>query len=112
VKEGNWDEIRPNSMYRRKHAILLLNGPFPRQAAAERELSQGRSLRAARDLDSEDALGSGRLPKSVRLNMLLPGWMPWIHCCFQLTPELERQLLQTSVRSIDDRLCDEKRRSR
>jgi hypothetical protein len=39
-------------------------------------------------------------PWSVRLKALLPEWMPWIRRPFRLPPELERQLLQISARSI------------
>jgi hypothetical protein len=51
-------------------------------------------------------------PWSVRLKALLPEWMPWIRRRFRLWPELERQLLQISARSIDYRLRGEKRKGR
>lgn len=43
-------------------------------------------------------------PWSVRLQALLPGWMPWIRKRFRLRPDVERQLLQISPRQMDRRL--------
>jgi hypothetical protein len=51
-------------------------------------------------------------PWSVRLKALLPEWMPWIRPRFRPTPEIERQLLQISARSLDHRLRAYKRRLR
>jgi hypothetical protein len=51
-------------------------------------------------------------PWSGRLKALLPEWLPWIRRRFRLTPEMERQLLQISARSIDYRLRGEKRKLR
>ena len=43
-------------------------------------------------------------PWSARLKALLPEWMPWMRRRFRLTPELERQLLAISPRTMDYRL--------
>ena len=40
--------------------------------------------------------GAADYPWSVRLQALLPEWMPWIRRRFRLTPEVERQLLRIS----------------
>jgi hypothetical protein len=48
----------------------------------------------------------------VQLKALLPEWMPWIQRRFRFTPEIKRQLLQISPRSIDRRLRTEKRKLR
>jgi len=65
-------------------------------------------LRPAGDFGLEGRLGSGDYPWSVRLKALLSEWMPWIRRRFRLTPEIERQLLRISARSIDYRLGGEK----
>jgi hypothetical protein len=49
---------------------------------------------------------------SVRLKALLPEWMPWIRRRYRLSAETERQMLQISPRSIDQRLRGEKRKRR
>jgi hypothetical protein len=51
-------------------------------------------------------------PWSVRLQALLPEWMPWIRRHFRLTPDLEGQLLRISPRSIDYHLAAHKRAQR
>jgi hypothetical protein len=47
---------------------------------------------------------SAGYPWSVRLQALLPAWMPWIRKRFHLRPEVERQLLKISPRQIGRRL--------
>jgi len=51
-------------------------------------------------------------PWSVRLQALLPEWLPWIRRRFRLSAELERQLLSRSPRSIDSRLAARQRAQR
>src|SRR5712664_1222319 len=43
-------------------------------------------------------------PWSVRLQALLPKWMPWIRKRFRMSSEIERQLLRISARQMDRRL--------
>jgi hypothetical protein len=40
----------------------------------------------------------------VRLNALIPLWMPWVRKYFHLSSEVERQLLAINARKIDRRL--------
>ena len=49
-------------------------------------------------------------PWSVRLKALLPVWLPWIRQRLKISPELERQLLAMSPRTMDRRLQPLKRR--
>jgi len=51
-------------------------------------------------------------PWSVRLQALLPEWMPWIRRHFRLTPDREGQLLRSSPRSIAYRLAAHQRAQR
>jgi hypothetical protein len=48
-------------------------------------------------------------PWSIRLQALLPVWMPWARKRFHLTPRLEQLLLRLSPRTIDYRLRPKKR---
>jgi hypothetical protein len=49
-------------------------------------------------------------PWSVRLKALLPLWRPWIQKRFQLTAEVEAQLLAISARQMDRVLASHKRK--
>lgn len=106
------DEFCVNCGYHRKHAIRLLNGPWPgsrpRRARRPRSPSYGAALIRILKAVWEAA----DFPWSVRLKALLPQWMPWIRRRFRLSAELERQLLAISPRSIDYRLAAHKRQQR
>jgi len=98
------DEFCVNCGYHRKHAIRLLNGPPPE----EKRPRERRPRRVTYGLQLLSILRAvweaADYPWSARLKALLPEWMPWIRRRFRLTPELERQLLAISARTIDYRL--------
>jgi hypothetical protein len=98
------DEFCANCGYHRKYAIRLLNGPPPgsRPVRARRPRSAAYGPRLISILKA--VWKAADYPWSVRLKALLPEWMPWIRRRFHLTPQLERQLLRISPRSIDYRL--------
>jgi hypothetical protein len=105
------DEFCANCGYHRKHAIRLLNGSPPGKTIPPRRrrgVTYGSPLISVLKAVWEAA----DYPWSVRLKALLPEWLPWIRRRFRLTPELEKQLLQISPRSIDYRLRAEKRKLR
>jgi len=106
------DEFCANCGYHRKYAIRLLNGPppglRPLRARHPRGVTYGSRLISLLKAVWEAA----DYPWSVRLKALLPEWMPWIRHRFHLSPELERQLLRISPRSIDYRLRAYKRQLR
>lgn len=103
------DEFCINCGYHRKYAIRLLNGPPPQ--ARPRPIRRPRGATYGPRLISvlKAVWEAADYPWSVRLKALLPLWMPWIRRRFSLTPELERQLLRISPRSIDYRLRPYKR---
>ena len=105
------DEFCRNTGYNRKYAIRLLNGPPPARAPRPRR-GRRRSPTYGPALISVLAAiwEAAGYPWSVRLKALLPLWMPWIRPRFALRPEVERQLLRISARSIDYRLRTQKRR--
>jgi len=105
------EEFCANCGYHRKHAIRLLNGPPPAKPLPRRR-RRGMTYGPRVISILKAVWEAADYPWSVRLKALLPEWMPWIRRRFRLPPELERQLLQISARSIDYRLRGEKRRRR
>lgn len=102
------DEFCQVSGYHRKYALRLLNGPppgRPRPRARRREPLYG--LRVIQVLAAIWAAAG--YPWSVRLQALLPLWLPWARARFGLAPDLERQLLALSPRQMDRRLQPHKR---
>jgi hypothetical protein len=111
LKRQILNEFCSNCGYHRKHAIRLLNGPFPtelRLRRRPRRASYGSRLVSVLSAIWE---ASG-YPWSVRLKALLPIWMPWARKRFRVSPGLEQQLLAISPRTIDYRLQVQKRRIR
>ena len=93
----------------RKHAIRLLKGPPPSQHLPRRHPRN--PLYGSRLISILQAVweASGYL-WSKRLKAALPLWMPWIRRRFQMSPQLERQLLSISPAQIDRRLKPVKHR--
>ena len=106
------DEFCANCGYHRKHAIRLLNGPPPTAKPLRRRRRRGVTYGSRVIAILQAVWEAADYPWSVRLKALLPEWMPWIRPRFRLTPELERQLLAISARSIDHRLRSRKRQLR
>ena len=111
-KERILDEFCVNCTYHRKHAIRLLNRPFPAAKTAPRRRPRGRTYGSPTLAVLKAVWAAADYPWSVRLKALLPEWMPWIRRRFRLSAEVEQQLLRISARSIDYRLRDEKRQQR
>lgn len=107
-KQRILDEVCRIAGYHRKYAIRLLNGPAPGRprAARRRAATYGPAVITARHAIWE-AAGS---PWAVRLNALLPLWLPWARRRLRLAQGVERQLLAISPRQIDRRLAPHKRR--
>jgi hypothetical protein len=111
-KERILDEFCANCGYHRKHAIRLLNGSPPSGQPSPRRRRRGVSYGAQLVSILKAVWEAADYPWSVRLQALLPEWMPWIRRRFRFTAEIEQQLLQISPRSIDRRLREEKRKVR
>jgi len=95
--------------YHRKHALRLLNGPLP-----SKKLQRPWSPRPPTYREHTIRIlakiweACGYLC-SQRLKAALPHWLPWGKQRFDLTPELQRQLLAISPRQMDRRLQERKR---
>jgi hypothetical protein len=103
------DEFCQVTRYHRKSALRLLNGPPPgRRPSRRRHPPACRySTRVIQVLAAIwEAAG---YPWSVRLQALLPLWLPWARARFRLTPAIEAQLLTLSPRQMDRRLQPYKR---
>ena len=111
-KERILDEFCANCGYHRKHAIRLLNGPPPSDASPPRRRRRGVTYGSRLVSILKAVWEAADYPWSVRLQALLPEWLPWIRRRFRFPEAIERQLLQISPRSIDRRLRAEKRKLR
>jgi Integrase core domain len=119
-QEASWverqhilDEFCANCDYNRKYAIRVLNGPPPAGKPVGKRRRRRGVTYGLRLLSILKAVWEAAdYPWSVRLKALLPEWMPWIRRRYRLSAEIERQLLEISPRSIDNRLQGEKRKRR
>ena len=93
--------------YHRKAAIRVLNGPAPGAArpARPRAVTCGPAVIAA----LRQIWTAAGYPWSVRLQALLPLWLPRARRRLQLRPAGERALLTISARQIDRRLAPARR---
>lgn len=100
------DEVCDVTGYHRKAAIRLL-----RRTAAGPGARRGRPVQYGPEVVS--ALGAiwtaAGYPWSVRLQALLPAWLPWARRRLRLTPAIEAALRQMSPRQMDRRLQSKKR---
>ena len=105
------DEFCQVTRYHRKSALRLLNGPPPvRQPRAPRRRPPTYGLRVIQVLAA--IWRAAGYPWSLRLQALLPLWLPWARTRFRLSPALEQQLLRLSPRQMDRRLAPYRRPGR
>ena len=101
------DEFCQVAGYHRKHAIRLLNSPAPGAARPPRRRAATYSPAVIEALRAIwEAAG---YPWSLRLQALLPLWLPWARRRLRLRPAVERQLLAISPRQMDRRLAPHRR---
>ncbi|HSB69419.1 MAG TPA: integrase [Candidatus Methylomirabilis sp.] len=105
------DEFCQVTGYHRKSAVRLLNGPPPgRRPPPRRHRAPSYGIRVIQVLAA--IWRAAGYPWSVRLQALLPLWLPWARTRFRLTPPLEAQLLRLSPRQMDRRLAPHRQRVR
>ena len=98
------DEFCQVTGYHRKAALRLLHGPPPaRRPPPRRRRAPTYGTRVLQVLAA--IWRAAGYPWSVRLQALLPLWLPWARPRFRLTPALEEQLLRLSPRQMDRRLA-------
>jgi hypothetical protein len=101
------DEFCHVTRYHRKHAIRVLNGPAPGAARPPRRRTVTYSPAVIEALRAIWAAAG--YPWSLRLQALLPLWLPWARRRLRLRPAVERQLLAISPRQMDRRLAPHRR---
>jgi hypothetical protein len=102
------DEFCQVTRYHRKAALRLLNGPPPGHRPPPRR--RRGLIYGTRVIQVLAAIWTAAgYPWSVRLQALLPLWLPWARRRFRLPPALEQQLLTLSPRQMDRRLTPYKR---
>ena len=95
--------------YNRKYAIWLLSRSLSNTAARKAVSRRSTTYsKASITVLAKIWEASGYLC-SQRLKAALPQWLPWIKKHFDLTAELEEQLLAISARQMDRRLFSHKR---
>ena len=105
------DEFCATTGYHRKSALRLLHGPPPGRTPPRRRrraATYGAPVIQALTTIWEAA----GYPWSVRLQGLLPLWLPWARRRLRLSATVCRQLRSISPRQIDRRLAPAKRRLR
>ena len=103
-KQRILDEFCQVTGYHRKSALRLLNGPPPgRRPPSRRRRASTYGLRVIQVLVA--IWTAAGYPWSVRLQALLPLWLPWARPRFRLTPAIEAQLCRLSPRQMDRRLA-------
>src|SRR5262249_44242773 len=102
------DEFGKNTGYHRKYAVRLLNGPLP---GVERPRRRRRPARyGSAVIQALTAIWEAAgYPWSVRLQALLPLWLPWARRRLGLSATVCQQLRAISPRQIDRRLGPAKR---
>ncbi len=110
-KQQILDEFCRTCRYHRKYAIRKLNGPPPPTGKPKPAARRPRGFTYDPAVLSilREVWEVAGYPWSVRLQALLPLWLPWIRLRYHLTPHQEAQLLAISPRQIDRRLQGFKR---
>lgn len=101
------DEFCQNCNYNRKYAIRLLNGLPPQDRHNNKRKRNYLYLNHTISILEAIWEASG-YPWSVRLKATLPLWIHWARKHFNITPEVEKQLLSISPATIDRRLKNKK----
>src|SRR6266705_754996 len=94
--------------YNRKYAIGLLNRPLKARVPRRPTPRSATYSKASIVTLAKVWEASGYLC-SQRLKAALPQWLPWIKKHFEVSAELEKQLLGISARQMDRRLFPHKR---
>jgi len=111
VKKQILDEFCTVCNYNRKYAIWLLNNPLKEKKI--KSTRKGNFIYSQEIISILEAIweASGFL-WSQRLKAALPLWIPWVKQKFNITPEIEKQLLSISPAQIDRRLKNKKNRAK
>jgi hypothetical protein len=106
-KQRILDEFCKVTTYHRKHATRVLTGPAPGAARPARR--RPRTYGPATITALRAIWAAAGYPWSLRVQALLPVWLPWARQRLRLRPTVEQQLLAISPRQMDRRLAPYRR---
>jgi hypothetical protein len=107
-KQQILDEFCRVTGYHRKSALRLLNGPPPaRKPPTPRRRPPTYGTRVIQVLAA--IWRAAGCPWSLRLQALLPLWLPWARQRFRIPPAVAAQLVRLSPRQMDRRLAPYRR---
>src|SRR5262245_52812139 len=95
--------------YNRKYAIWLLKRPLPQPKAHRRRGKRSVTYSQAAIATLAKVWEASGYLCSQRLKAALPQWLAWVKKHFDISKELEKQLLGISPRQMDRRLFPHKR---
>ena len=95
--------------YNRKYAIWLLKRPLPQPKAHRRRDKRSLTYSQAAITTLAKVWEASGYLCSQRLKAALPQWLAWVKKHFDISKELESQLLGISPRQMDRRLFPHKR---
>ncbi len=95
--------------YNRKYAIWLLSRPLPKPPARRRVTVRSATYSKASIATLAKVWQASGYLCSQRLKAALPQWLPWVRKHFEVSRQLEKELLAISARQMDRRLSFHKR---
>ena len=95
--------------YNRKYAIWLLSRPLSKAGVRRRPSSRSATYSKASITTLAKVWEASGYLCSQRLKAALPQWLPWIKKHFDISAELQKQLIAISARQMDRRLFLHKR---
>jgi hypothetical protein len=104
------DEFCQVCHFNRKYAIRKLNGPRPEKPVGPFQRKRPPHYGPPAISILETVWEESDYPCGIRLRAIVHDWFPWIRQRFRLGPDLEKQLLTISARTIDRRLKPKKNR--
>lgn len=94
--------------YNRKYAIWLLKCPLSQPKASRRRTKRSLTYNKAAITTLAKIWEASGYLCSQRLKAAVPQWLPWVKKHFDISQELEKQLLAISARQMDRRLLPHK----
>ena len=108
-KSAMLEEFAKICGYNRKYAIWLLKRPLPQPKAHRRRGKRAVTYSQAAITTLAKVWEASGYLCSQRLKAALPQWLPWVKKHFDISKELESQLLGISPRQMDRRHFPHKR---
>lgn len=109
IKQMILNEFCQICNYNRKYAIRKLNGMHPEDIQNKKVNRKRNKIYSNTALSIIEAVWeSAGYPWSERLKVILKDWLPWIRQRYNITTEIEKEILSISPSQIDRRLKNKK----